>query len=265
MLHETRSRIPLPFAALLLLVASSACAARQEATAKPEPAAAHWSYSGDTGPDHWGTLDEAYFAAAKGVAQSPIDIVTGAAIEAQAPALVFTAASVPLTIVNNGHTIEVDCAAGNSVQFGSQTYALKQFHFHSPSEHTLDGRNAALEMHMVHKMADGHAAVVGVLIQEGATNAAFDAIWQHLPATPGPEVTVPGVTIDPTSLLPADRGYYFYDGSLTTPPCTEGIRWFVLKTPIQMSSGQIAAFRKAYYGNNRPVQPHHARIVLRTP
>ena len=253
------------FTVLGLALSLQACAASERASTVHAPAPAHWTYEPPTGPDTWGTLDASYFAAAKGRAQSPIDISTTRAIEAGLPGLAFATTAVPLRIVNNGHTVQVNCAAGNTLKFGDQAYALPQFHFHSPSEHTLDGRHGAIEMHLVHKSADGQLAVVGVMIREGRDNPNFRPVWANLPTSKGPERAVPGVTIDPGSLLPADRGYFFYDGSLTTPPCSEGVRWFMLKSPLEMSGPQIADFRKIHEGNNRPVQAHHARLVLRTP
>lgn len=260
------SRVSSALAALAASCAMLACAATNSHSETHGCAGAvhpHWTYSGSTGPSSWGSLDAEYFAADKGSSQSPIDIQSARAVQARMPALELATAASPLRVLNNGHTVQVNCAPGNSLRFADQQYALQQFHFHSPSEHTLDGQHAAIEMHLVHKSADGHAAVVSVMIHPGAANAAFDALWQNLPTQECEERAVAGVSIDPGALLPADRSYYWYDGSLTTPPCTEGVRWFVLATPIEMSGEQIARFREAYDGNNRPVQPHNARLVLR--
>lgn len=249
-------------AGLLSLACTAPHAAKHSEACVPHP---HWAYEGEAGPEHWGTLDPAFFAAKEGVAQSPIDLQTARAFEARLPALQFTSAPVPLEVLNNGHTVQVNCAPGNSLRFGDQSYGLAQFHFHSPSEHTLDGEHAPLEMHMVHKDANGHLAVVGVLIRQGSANGNFDALWQNLPVEEAAAHTVAGASIDPGALLPAERGYFWYDGSLTTPPCSEGVRWFVLQRPLEMSAEQLAKFQQIFNGNNRPVQPLNARLVLRAP
>jgi carbonic anhydrase len=136
-----------------------------------------------------------------------------------------------------------------------------QYHFHSPSEHTVKGQHHPMEMHLVHKSADNKLAVIGVFIDEGAHNAAFDPIWSNLPDTKGEEVHVENVMVDVNQLLPASMESYRYDGSLTTPPCSEGVKWIVMTTPIQMSAEQINAFRAIISGNNRPVQPLNSRVV----
>jgi carbonic anhydrase len=229
----------------------------------------HWDYGAEHGPAHWGGLSPDYVACAEGSSQSPIDIASAGA-QAATTTLAAEYGSIGLDIdhhehvtevIDNGHTIQVNCSGGGSLTAGDETYGLAQFHFHSPSEHTVDGKSFPMEMHMVHKSPSGKLAVVGTLIEEGAANAAFESIWANLPTQKGQEIDLPNLMIDVDKLLPADRAAYRYDGSLTTPPCSEGVRWFVLKTPIAMSAGQIDAFRAIISGNNRPTQPLNARPI----
>jgi len=164
-------------------------------------------------------------------------------------------------VVNNGHTIQVNYNEGSSIKVDGMTFELKQFHFHGPSEHTINGQYFELEMHLVHQSADGSLAVVGVLIREGAENPAFAPFSDHLPTKSGEEYSSQD-TINADDLLPASRLSYRYSGSLTTPPCSEGVKWLVLTTPIEMSGTQIASFKDIIQNNNRPVQPHNGRDIM---
>ena len=219
----------------------------------------HWVYKGAHGnPAQWGELDPAFEACAKGQAQSPIDI--SKPVKAELPALTFAYGSAAPTLVNNGHTIQVNLPAGNNLQIGDQSYELLQFHFHTPSEETVAGKHAAMVAHFVHRNAAGELGVVGVLLEQGKKNSAFEGIFQHLPR-PGEKLTVDDLTLDLAALLPTDRHYYAYEGSLTTPPCSQGVRWMVLKTPVKLGAEQIKAFRRLFSANARPVQPLNGRIV----
>ena len=218
----------------------------------------HWTYEGDTGPRYWADLDPSYATCGVGTSQSPVDIPLDT--PAVADDVVYAYTDSALTIVNNGHAIQVDYDDGSSVEIDGSTYALDQFHFHSPSEHTTAGANAAMEMHLVHADADGNQAVVGVLLVEGAHNPAFAPVWDNMPADEGDPVTVVGITIDAADLLPADLDYYGYNGSLTTPPCTEDVVWHMLATPVELSDEQIAQFRAIHDGTNRPTQPLNDRV-----
>ena len=162
-------------------------------------------------------------------------------------------------LVNTGHSIQVSAPGDDTVMVGTDRYVLVQFHFHSPSEHTIAGKSFPLEMHLVHQTSDGRLGVVGVLIREGAYNKAFEQIWSKLPAIKGKEMAHDSVMVNIEDLLPDNRTNYRYDGSLTTPPCTEGVKWFVLETPVELSAAQIAAFRAVLTGNSRPVQPLNGR------
>lgn len=225
-----------------------------------KPHAAEWSYAGDTGPKHWGDLSLEYVLARDGQRQSPIDVSGPKSTDL--PKLEIDYQPAKIDLVYNGHTIKETEEEGSSFTVGGKTFALKQFHFHAPSEHTVDGRHSAMEMHLVHHDEVGRIAVVGVLINEGAHNNAFDPIWDFLPTEKGKEREEP-VTVDGRSLLPADLGYDHYMGSLTTPPCTEDVHWYLLVTPIELSKEQISKFTQIINGNNRPVQALNDRIVTR--
>ena len=223
--------------------------------------AAHaWTYAGDSGPAHWGDMSAEFATCKLGEHQSPIDI-TGAA-KADLPAIQFDYHDAPLKIVNNGHTIMVTVAPGSSITVGGKRYDLVQFHFHHPSEEKIAGRQYDMVAHLVHKDAAGQLAVVGVLLQGGgAANPLLDRLWSHLPAKVGEEETVATVSVNAKALLPAERGYYTFDGSLTTPPCSEGVTWFVLKQPLRVSAKEVEKFAAVYPNNARPVQPLNGRSL----
>jgi len=239
-----------------LLVASLGCASSDKA-----PKKVHWSYEGSRGPEHWGELSPDYVLASTGRRQSPVDIVRSKAVPQQAAPLAPSYQPTTLEILNNGHTLEDEYHGGGTLPLDGRPYHLAQFHFHSPSEHTLDGQHAPMEVHLVHEDEAGRLAVIGILIQEGREHPELAKMWPHLPATPGRSEAVEGVLIDATRLLPASLASYRYSGSLTTPPCSEDVSWFVLEQPIEASAGQIAAFRKLVSGNNRPTQPLNGRPI----
>lgn len=222
----------------------------------------HWSYSGATGPSHWASLESDYATCGKGKAQSPIDIEKSRVRRQQLVPLVFDYKPSPLRIVNNGHTIQVNVAEGSTLSVGGDRYTLVQFHFHHPSEEEVDGKRFAMVAHLVHRDAQGHLAVVAVPLQSGAANRAVATLWHNLPHGEGHESAPAGAVIDTAGLLPASHAYYTFEGSLTTPPCSEHVRWFVLKSPITLSAAQIATFAKLYPANARPVQPLNGRAVL---
>ena len=218
----------------------------------------HWGYSGDVGPEHWDELSADFALCGKGTAQTPIDIVPTNSEALVNPAFQYQAGEV--TIVNNGHTIQANAAAGNTMTIDGVTYTLAQMHFHAPSEHTINGVPAAMELHFVHKAADGTLAVVGALVEQGAAaNAAWDA---YATALQGLTAESTPATLDWPALLPAEVMTFRYIGSLTTPPCSEGVHWLVIQTPLQMSAAQIAAFTHIYTGNARPVQNSNDREVV---
>ena len=220
----------------------------------------HWGYEGASGPTAWGALSAEYILCAEGKQQSPIDIAAGSPQDL--PEIAFHYRPTNLSIVNNGHTIQVNYTAGSSIEVGGIVYKLLQFHFHAPSEHTINGKHSALEMHLVHQNSDGALAVIGVLIDSGQTNEEFAPIWSELPAKAGEEQHSENTIIQADNLLPDQHKYHTYDGSLTTPPCSEGVRWFVLQSPIEMSESQISTFENIINNNNRPVQSLNGREIL---
>ncbi|HKQ19705.1 MAG TPA: carbonic anhydrase family protein [Candidatus Eisenbacteria bacterium] len=230
--------------------------------ASPHGGPPHWSYQGPTGPEHWSELSPAFAACAKGRFESPIDIESAEASEL--PPLQFDYKPSPLTVVDNGHTIMATYAPGSSLVVGDARYDLQQVHFHHPSEEQIHGKTSEMVVHLVHKDTQGHLAVVAVLLNHGMANPAVGTIWAHLPAVKEKPQSVAGAAIDATALLPATRGYYTFSGSLTTPPCTEGVTWYVMTTPVELSAEQIAAFAKLYPMNARPVQPLNGRKIRET-
>jgi carbonic anhydrase len=221
---------------------------------------AHWSYGGEDNPAKWGKLDPAYATCSVGNRQSPINITKAKATEL--PALQFHYSAVPINIIDNGHTIQVNYTAGNTLKVGDKTYALKQFHFHHPSEEQIDGKGYDMVAHLVHADEEGHLVVVAVLLKSGASNAFLTSIWKNFPAEKEKSIENASVLVNVADLLPSDHAYYTYLGSLTTPPCSEGVTWYVLKTPVQLSSEQVAAFAKVYAMNARPIQPLNGRELL---
>ncbi len=220
----------------------------------------HWGYEGEHGPEHWGDLSHDYAACSAGQEQSPVDIPTTSL--AHSADIEFSYQPTNLNIVNNGHTIKVNYDAGSSMTVEGKTYNLLQFHFHSLSEHMMDGRYYDMEMHLVHQSADGQYAVVGVMLDQGAENATYAPVWDHMPAEAGEPETISGVAVNAADLLPAEHTYYRYNGSFTTPPCTEGVKWFVMSNAVGLSSTQFDSFRNIHDGNYRPVQPLNARAFL---
>ena len=246
--------------ACIALVIVVPVAAAQHAAEAPHP---HWGYDGENGPSHWASLDPAYRACEVGKHQSPIAI--NDPTPKNLPAIEFSYQATPLKIIDNGHTIQVSYAPGSFITVNHHQYELQQFHFHHPSEEEVNGRSYPLVGHLVHKDAAGKLAVVAVLMDEGTANDVIQAIWTHLPEEQGKEVERVGLTVDATKLLPATRGYYTFTGSLTTPPCTEGVTWFVLKTPSQISRDEIALFAKHYPHNARPLQAANHRTIVMSP
>jgi carbonic anhydrase len=224
--------------------------------------AAHWSYEGAQGPGHWGDLDPADRVCANGGQQSPI--VIDSSIKAQLAPLKFAWTRQAETIINNGHTIQLDFNDGGTLTKGSGKYTLVQFHFHHPSEHHIDGKGFPMEVHFVHRSEEGSLGVVGVMLEAGKRNPVFAKIVATMPAVEGAPVEA-ARGIDPKGLLPSNRGYYFYSGSLTTPPCSEIVDWMVLSRPIKVAMADIDTFAKLYPANARPVQKLERRLVLRSP
>ena len=221
--------------------------------------AAHWGYEGEDGPEKWADLAPENAVCRTGGTQSPIDIAATQPGAGGRTSIKWQRAA--LVAQNNGHTIQADVTNGGAIEVDGVPFSLVQFHFHAPSEHTVDGKRFAMETHFVHKSAKGDLAVIGVLHSTGATNEALAPLWSALPTTTEDKKQVPNFNLE--AVLPKDRSMYRYAGSLTTPPCTEGARWQVIQTPTTVSEAQLKAFTAIIKSNARPVQPQKARDVLK--
>ncbi len=244
-----------------LLIAALGCGgmawASEEAGHGEKP---HWGYVGEGAPEHWGELSPEFAACKDGQSQSPID-VTGAE-DVDLPMIEFSYQAVPVHMVNNGHTIQVNYAPGSKITVDGKSYNLLQFHFHTLSENAIDGKLFPLEAHLVHADEAGKLAVVGVMFDEGAANPLIEQLWMRMPALANSDITVAGQSINVFSMLPEDKDYYSWEGSLTTPPCTEGVKWMLLKQPMTVSADQVKKFSVVMHGhNNRPVQPLYSRTL----
>jgi carbonic anhydrase len=221
----------------------------------------HWGYAGEAAPENWSKLDPKFALCGLGRNQSPVDLA--GFVEADLKPLKFSYAAGAADIVNNGHTVQVNYAPGSTVTADGRTFQLAQVHFHAPSENKIGGKQFPLEGHLVHQDKDGNLAVVAVMYQEGAANPLLAKLWGAMPAKAGEKKALPA-GLSAASLLPADRDYYRFNGSLTTPPCSEGVWWLVMKKAATASKAQIEQFSKTVgFANNRPIQPVNARPVLR--
>lgn len=236
--------------ALTALFATGAMAAEQQH---------HWSYDGKEGPGNWAQLDPGYETCALGHAQSPIDIshTTRAAL----PRIAFDYHASPAEVVNNGHTVQVNLSNAGGIEIDGKPYHLVQFHFHTPSEEHIAGKGFPMVAHFVHQSDDGRLAVVAVLFKEGEKNQALASLFDAMPAKAGDKVEL-GASFAPQTVLPQQQGYYAFAGSLTTPPCSEGVQWRVLKQPVELSHEQLAQFQHLYAKNARPIQALNGREVL---
>ena len=235
-------------------------AAAEEEEAEGAHGGSKWGYGGKIGPSHWAKLSKDFRLCGRGTTQSPIDIsgFSGASVMP----IEFDYHLTPLEIVHNGHTVQVNYQPGSGIIVEGKRYELLQFHFHTPSEHAVTGRQAAMEVHFVHQSADGELAVVGVMMEAGEDNMALREPWAGMPKKAGKPRREERVLINARDLLPSDTGYYRYMGSLTTPPCSEGVNWYVLRQPISVGMNQIKKFAAAVGANNRPTQMVNNRLVL---
>ena len=220
--------------------------------------AAHWAYQGPGGPEVWGQLKPEFSKCSTGQRQSPIDIRSG--IQVQLEAIEFDYQPTGFSVVDNGHTVQVNLPPGNAITVMGRRYDLLQFHFHRPSEERINGRQFDMVAHLVHKDAEGRLAVVAVLLDRGASQPVIQNVWNALPLEKGEEQAAPSV-IDLKRLLPEDKRYFTYMGSLTTPPCSEGVLWMVMKTPVNISPEQINIFARLYPMNARPIQQVSGRLI----
>ena len=246
------------FFSFVTLLVVTACTPREAPTSAAPSSTAHWTYGGEEGPSHWGELDPAYELCGTGINQSPIDITSPS--EQDLANIVFHYQPSEVNILNNGHTVQVNYDAGSYIELDGIRYDVAQFHYHAPSEHEIDGQLFPAELHLVHRSADAKLAVVGLLLEEGSANMAFDPFINNLPAETS-EVKDAGVRINAMDFLPGIQTTYRYSGSLTTPPCSEGVSWLVMTTPVELSSAQLSKLEGLFEGNNRPIQPLNERSL----
>jgi len=271
MSHEHGSDLRLGTLCAVALLSLGSCSGYgTDAPAHDDSHVVHWGYEAEDGPEKWASMSSEWSLCGAGLEQSPIDLVSPSPIELP-PVEIDTPSDQEVEVLNqkgvidaldNGHTIQINTKSAEKMTVGEKNYRLVQFHFHAPSEHTVDGHHFPMEMHFVHQAEDGALAVVGVLIEEGAENPSLAPLWEklpHAPSTPRP-VRIPPEFAE--HLFSGEAtGVYHYRGSLTTPPCSEGVSWYIRKTPTQLSRDQIAAFTGKYNHNNRPVQALGDRTV----
>jgi carbonic anhydrase len=246
--------------ACLALLLTACGGGDKEVTEAPPPAPTEWGYGIDNGPARWADLRPEYALCGSGTRQSPVDL--GAATPADLPDVDLEYRSVPLEVFNDGRTAGAHFTRNSFLEVGGSIFDLEELHFHLPSEHRVDGRSFPAEMHFVHQNGYGELAVVAVLVEKGAELPALAPFLAHLPrqASDSPQ-PVAGATLNLPALLPEQKLDYRYAGSLTTPPCTEKVRWYVLRSPVSCSAAQLAALREVVRGNNRPVQDRNGRTV----
>ena len=223
--------------------------------------ATHWSYQGAAGPQTWGGLKPEFTLCGAGQRQSPIDIRGGLAVDLDP--VKFNYQATPFGVIDNGNTVQANVAAGNHIEVGGKRFELVQFHFHRPSEERIDGRQFEMSLHLVHKDGQGRLAVVAVLMDKGEPQPAVQKVWNNLPLEKGEELSA-RAPLELAELLPTDRRYYTYMGSLTTPPCSEGVQWVVMREPVSMSPEQIDLFARIYPMNARPAQQVSGRRILQS-
>jgi len=228
------------------------------AVAKPAHDPDHWSYDGVAGPQAWGRLKPEFSKCASGSRQSPIDIREGIRVDLEPVQFDYRPSA--FRVLDNGHTVQVNVAAGNSIEVMGRRYELAQFHFHRPSEERIDAKQFDMVAHLVHKDVGGRLAVVAVLLERGGAHPLVQAVWNNLPLEKGDEVSA-RAPLDLNQLLPKDTRYYTYMGSLTTPPCSEGVLWMVMQQPVTVSAEQIDVFARLYPMNARPLQQVSGRLI----
>lgn len=245
-------RALLPISAALVVAATNA----------PADISHHWSYGGPQGPSHWAKLDAKYKLCGSGQSQSPVDIKLKTVYKGALPELGFEYHPAPFHITDNGHSVQVDVEPGSSLHVGADRYELVQFHFHHPSEEEIDGKRFDMVAHLVHKDAKGALAVVAVPMKVGHANPLLETLWNNLPKHSDHHTVAAKESINAADLVPGNHSYFSYTGSLTTPPCSEGVRWIVLKSPEEISKSQLEAFASRYPNDARPIQKLNGRHVI---
>lgn len=257
-----KNSLSLSTLAIALLLLLSACTPKPEemhVTTSQAEAHPHWTYEGEEGPAYWGDIDVSYATCGTGQSQSPINITSPSEEDLANVALYYQSSE--LNILNNGHTVQANYDEGSYIEVDGMRYDVLQVHFHSPSEHAVDAKPFDAEFHIVHASADGNLAVVGLLVKVGAENAALAPFIDHLPIDEA-DVNDTGVKFDLADFLPETQTTFRYNGSLTTPPCSEGVNWIVMTSSIEISADQLAILQSAFEGNNRPVQALNDRILI---
>jgi len=244
-------RALLPFAAMLALGATHAAGDRH-----------HWSYGGPEGPSNWAKLDSRYRLCGSGKSQSPVNIRLKAVYQGALPELEFQYHPAPFHITDNGHSVQVDVAPGSSLHVGTDRYELIQFHFHHPSEEEIDGKRFDMVAHLVHRNSKGALAVVAIPLKVGHENPLLATLWSSLPKPGDHHEVIARQAINAADLVPSDHGYFTYTGSLTTPPCSENVRWMILKTTEEISKAQLDDFAARYPNDARPIQRLNGRHVI---
>ena len=259
---STRSTLsPSSPAAVNKATAARPAAKPTRLTQGPGAGAVHWGYQGDAGPAAWGGLKSEYALCKSGERQSPIDIRGGLAVNLDPVRFDYQASK--FAVQDNGHTVQVKLSPGNSIDIGGRRFELQQFHFHRPSEERIDGRQFEMSLHLVHKDEQGKLAVVALLFDQGPPNAVVQNVWNNLPLERG-EPMPAREALELSALLPNDRRYYTYMGSLTTPPCSEGVQWIVMRAPQSLTAEQVAIFSRMYPMNARPLQAASGRRILQS-
>ena len=263
---ELSAKIASRLAAMRANQAARAAKAKKDAEARRKQAAAapveahgtHWSYEGQLGPANWGKINSEWAKCGTGNRQSPIDLRDGMKVDLEQ--IVFDYKPSSFSVIDNGHTIQVTMTGGNYITIMNRSYELLQFHFHRPSEERINGKGFEMVVHLVHRDAENKLAVVAVLLERGKAQSVIQTVWNNLPLEKNDTVT-PSVVLDVNDLLPAGRDYFTYMGSLTTPPCSEGVLWLVMKEPVQASPAQMALFSRLYPLNARPIQASSGRVI----
>ncbi|MDQ0243353.1 carbonic anhydrase [Bacillus fengqiuensis] len=269
-----KKKLVYPFLAVSLSFSLGACSEQTKETAAPKEEqateaygthTAHWSYEGETGPEHWGELDPSYSACINGNEQSPINIeFSQVKTNERLENIQIQYKPTPFSLVNNGHTVQANASTPtNSIVVEGNEYKLAQFHFHTPSEHQLNGQPYDMELHLVHQDANGKLAVLGVMIQEGTESEKLASIWDALPKEETEKDVTVEEEVDLQALLPVDQTSFHYNGSLTTPPCAEEVKWIIFEQPMEMSKEQIQAFQQIFPDNHRPVQSLNEREIIK--
>jgi len=252
--------VSLSLVAVSAIFLSTGCASHNETMEHSHKVHAHWGYKGDVSPAHWSELNEKFTMCSKGTQQSPINIVASKDINLDALGFDYNTKST--SVINNGHTVQVNIASGSSVMIDGQAYELKQFHFHTPSENNINGKSYPLEAHFVHSTKDGQLAVVAVMFEYGEENPVINKIWSKFPLKLNHKESLELSENDINAILPKDKDYYKFMGSLTTPPCSQNVKWNVFKTTVTISKDQVKKFFDIFeHTNNRPLQDVNDRTI----